>query len=156
MISRFIAPTYALEYQKNHCSPLLCKAMGAFPTWYQQSFWKMPLSIPPQVCMGTGRKHLHIGDKLYSTHLKATQSGSWTYGYIAPSMQALAFSVQAIRSAKYRALLDGHVNGCIYHLLIALWNSADYAIVGRLESLRGNLSMFLCASRRVRLNAFPG
>ena len=35
-----------------------------------------------------------------------------------------------------RALLDGHANGCIYHLLIALWNSADYAIAGRLESLR--------------------
>ena len=26
----------------------------------------------------------------------------------------------AIPSAKYRALLGGHVNGCIYHLLIAL------------------------------------
>lgn len=36
-----------------------------------------------------------------------------------------------------RALWVGHVNGFIYHLLIALRNSADYAIVGRLESLRG-------------------
>ena len=35
------------------------------------------------------------------------------------------------------SLLDGHVNGCIYHLLIALRNSAYYAIVGRLEPLRG-------------------
>ena len=36
-----------------------------------------------------------------------------------------------------RALWVGHVNGFIYHLLIALRNSADYAIVGRLEPLRG-------------------
>ena len=60
------------------------------------------------------------GWRLESFHLKATQSGSWAYWYMTPSMQALAFSMRAIRSAKYRAPLGSHVNGFIYHLLIAL------------------------------------
>lgn len=50
-----------------------------------------------------------------------------------------------------RSLLDGHVNGLIYHLLIALQNSADYAIVGRLESLRGN---FIYVPLRIAQGAF--
>ena len=45
MISRFIAPPYALEYQKNHC-PLLCKAMELPLHDTNSHFGKLPSFIP--------------------------------------------------------------------------------------------------------------
>ena len=51
MISRFIAPPYALEYQKNHCSPFSLKPweLSLHDT---NSYFENALAHPPKVCMG--------------------------------------------------------------------------------------------------------
>ena len=67
MISRLIAPPYALEYQKNHDSPFFLKPWELsymMPTVILEN----ALTHPPKVCMGTGRKcHRMDGGSKVST-----------------------------------------------------------------------------------------
>ena len=85
MISRFIAPTYALEYQKNHCSPFSVKPRELSLHDANSHFGNCPRPSPTSLYGYRSQMSSH-GWQLESFHLNDTQSGSWAYGYMTPSM----------------------------------------------------------------------
>ena len=78
------------------------------------------LARPPKVCTGVQVTNVIAWMAARKFPLESYAvgiMGIWIHDPIHVGSRLLG---TAIPSAKYRALLGGHVNGCIYHLLIAL------------------------------------
>lgn len=78
------------------------------------------LTHPPKVCTGVQVTNVIAWMAARKFPLESYAVGIMGIWVHDPIHVGSAFSVRAIPSAKYRALLGSHVNGCIYHLLIAL------------------------------------
>lgn len=120
MISRFIAPPYALEYQKNHCSPFSVKPWELSLHDINSDFEKCPRP------------------SLTSLYRYRSQTSSYRRQTLQHTLECHAVGIMGIMvhdpihvgsrllgagdsfGEVSRALLDGHINGFIYHLLIAL------------------------------------
>ena len=122
--------------------PLLCKAMGAFPAWYQQSFKKCPR--PSLTSLYRYRSQTSSYRRQTLQHTLECHAvgiiGIFVHDPIHVGSRLLGAG-DSFREVSH-SLFGDHVNGFINHLIIPLWNSAYYAIAGRLESLRGNF--YLC------------
>ena len=74
---------------------------------------------PPQICMGTGHKcHRMDGSPKSSESHTVGIMGIWVHCPVHVGSRLL--STGDSFGEVSRALLDGHINGFIYHLLIAL------------------------------------
>ena len=122
MISRFIAPLYALKYQKNHCSPFSLKPWEFSLHDTNSHFGNCPRPSP-QRSVWVWVQVTNVIAWMASRNLPLESHtvgimGIWVHDPIHVGSRLLNAG-DSFREVS-RALLDGHVNGFIYHLLIAL------------------------------------
>lgn len=83
-------------------------------------FRENALTHPPKVCTGVQVTNVIAWMAARKFPLESHTVGIMSIMVHDPIHVGSRLLGTAIRSAKYRALLGGHVNGFIYHLLIAL------------------------------------
>ncbi len=155
MISRFIAPPYALEYQKNHCSPFSVKPWELSLHDDNNHFGNCPCPSPKGLHRRTGHKchrmdggskvytgktrsrdHGHMGTLLRACRLSPSQCRRFVPQSIALSWVATSMAVSTISSLPFEIAQIMPLQAALSPCVVIL-------------------PMFLCASRRARLNAFP-